>query len=97
MSPTSGTTAVRREVLAFAIPGFLLLGLLAAASFWVARDVAQQESVRDAVIFAEQAEKLAIRPHLRAGLADGDPEAVAELDAVVRQRLLADPTVTVRL
>lgn len=97
MSPTSGTTAVRREVLAFAIPGFLLLGLLAAASFWVARNVAQQESVRDAVIFAEQAEKLAIRPHLRVGLADGDPQAVAELDAVVRQRLLADPTVTVRL
>ena len=93
MSPTS----VRREVLAFAIPGFVLLGLLAAASFWVARNVAQQESVRDAVVFTEQAEKLAIRPHLREGLTNGDPQAIAELDAVVRDRLIADPTVTVRL
>ncbi len=92
--PGSG---VRKEVLAFAIPGVLLLGLLAALSFWVARNVASQESVRDAVIFAEQAEAMAVSPHLRAGLADGDPQAIAELDHVVRQRLLKDPTVTVRL
>ncbi len=92
--PGSG---VRKEVLAFAIPGVILLGLLAALSFWVARNVASQESVRDAVIFAEQAEAMAVRPHLRAGLADGDPQAIAELDAVVRERLLNDPTVTVRL
>lgn len=92
--PGSG---VRREVLAFAVPGFILLGLLAALSFWVARDVASQESVRDAVIFAEQAEAMAIRPHLKPGLTDGDPAAIAEIDEVVRQRLLTDPTVTVRL
>lgn len=92
--PGSG---VRKEVLAFAIPGFVLLGLLAALSFWVARNVASQESVRDAVIYAEQAEAMAVQPHLRQGLAQGDPEAIAELDAVVRQRVLKDPTVTVRL
>jgi two-component system, NarL family, sensor kinase len=84
-------------VSAFAIPGFILLGLLAALSFWAARNVASQESVRDAVIFAEQAEAMAVRPYLREGLATGDPEAIAELDAVVRQRVLKDPTVTVRL
>jgi signal transduction histidine kinase len=93
----SDSDGVRREVLAFAIPGVLLLGLLAGLSFWVARDVAGQESVRDAVIFAEQAENLAIAPHLRPGLAQGDPEALAALDRVVRERLLTDPTVTVRL
>lgn len=84
-------------MLAFAIPGFILLGLLAALSFLVARNVAGQESVRDAVIFAEQAEAMAVQPHLREGLATGDPQAIAELDAVVRQRVLKDPTVTVRL
>lgn len=88
---------MRREVLAFAIPGFVLLGLLAALSFWVARSVAGQESVRDAVLFAEQARGLAIQPHLRPGLAAGDPQALAELDGVVHERLLKDPTVTVRL
>lgn len=88
---------VRREVLAFAIPGFLLLGLLAALSFWVARNVARDESVRDAVISAQQAEQLAVQPHLREGLADGDPQAIAALDEVVRERLLKDPTVTVRV
>ncbi len=88
---------MRKEVLAFAVPGFVLLGLLAALSFWVARNVASQESVRDAVIYAQQAEAMTIRPHLQAGLAAGDPQAVAALDRVVRQRLLKDPTVTVRL
>lgn len=88
---------VRREVLAFAIPGVLLLGLLAGFSFWAARSVAQAESVRDAVVSAEQAARLAVEPHLKAGLAEGDPQAVAELDEVVRTRLLADPTVTVRV
>ena len=88
---------VRREVLAFAIPGFVLLGLLAALSFWVARNVAQQESVRDAVISAQQAESLAVGPSLRPGLSKADPQAIAELDAVVRERLLRDPVVTVRL
>lgn len=88
---------VRREVLAFAIPGFVLLGLLAAVSFWVARSVAQEESVRDAVIAAQQAEQLAVRPHIQPGLETGDPAAVAALDTVVRERLLMDPVVTVRL
>jgi len=88
---------VRREVLAFAIPGFTLLGLLAALSFWVARNVAGEESVRDAAVAAQQAQAWVIGPHLRAGLATGDPQAVAEVDAVVRQRLLADPVVSVRL
>ncbi len=88
---------VRREVLAFAIPGVVLLGLLAAVSFWVARSVAQEESVRDAVITAQQAEQLVVRAHIEPGLAAGDPEAVSALDAVVRDRLLTDPVVTVRL
>ena len=88
---------MRKEVLAFAVPGFVLLGLLAALSFWVARNVASQESVRDAVIYAQQAEAMTIRPHLQAGLATGDPQAVAALDRVVPQRLLKDPPVTVRL
>ncbi|HRY08942.1 MAG: sensor histidine kinase [Actinobacteria bacterium] len=88
---------VRREVLAFAIPGFILLGLLAAISFWVARDVAQEESVRDAVVAAQQAEQWAVGPHVSRALEKGDPEAVAQLDEVVRERLLDDPVVTVRL
>ena len=36
----------------------LLLALLAGFSFWVARNVAQAESVRDAVVSAEQAARL---------------------------------------
>ena len=88
---------VRREVLAFAIPGFVLLGLLAAISFWVARDVAQEESVRDAVVAAQQAEQWAVGPHVSEELGQGDPAAVAQLDEVVRERLLTDPVVTVRL
>ncbi|TXH32887.1 MAG: sensor histidine kinase [Actinobacteria bacterium] len=88
---------VRREVLAFAIPGFILLGLLAAISFWVARDVAQEESVRDAVVAAQQAEQWAVGPHVSEALGQGDPQAVAQLDEVVRERILADPVVTLRL
>ena len=88
---------VRKEVLAFAIPGFLLLGLLAAISFWVARDVAQEESVRDAVVAAQQAEQWVVAPEVTEALWRGDPASIAALDEVVRNRLLADPLVTVRL
>ncbi len=88
---------VRKEVLAFAIPGFLLLGLLAAISFWVARDVAQEESVRDAVVAAQQAEQWVVAPEVTEALGQGDPASIAALDEVVRNRLLADPLVTVRL
>ena len=88
---------VRKEVLAFAIPGFLLLGLLAAISFWVARDVAQEESVRDAVVAAQQAEQWVVAPEVTEALGQGDPASIAALGEVVRNRLLADPLVTVRL
>ena len=36
-------------------------------------------------------------PHVSRALEKGDPEAVAQLDEVVRERLLDDPVVTVRL
>lgn len=88
---------VRREVLAFALPGFLLLGLLAAISFWMAREVAQEESIRDAVVAAQQAEQWVVGPQVSEALGQGDPQAVAELDEVVRGRILTDPVVTVRL
>lgn len=89
--------SVRREVFALAAAGVLLLAMLAAASYWFARDVAREESVRDAVIAATQVEELAVRPHIRPGLADGDPQAFSALDEVVRERVLQDPVVAVRL
>lgn len=89
--------AVHREVLAFAIPGFVLLGLLAAVSFWVAQGVARDESIRHAVDIVEQAEELAVRPNLEAGLDSGNQQALAKLDEVVRGRILKDPVETVRL
>lgn len=97
MAEPAASSVVRKEVLAFAIPGVLLLGLLALFSIWGARQFADRETVRDAVTSAQETERLVIAPHLEAGLADGDPQAVAELDTIVRERLLRDPTVTVRL
>ncbi|HMQ27242.1 MAG TPA: sensor histidine kinase [Acidimicrobiales bacterium] len=91
------TTSVRREGLRFAIPGVLALVILLAASLWVARSIARTEATRDAEATAELLATTVIEPNLDDGVVAGDPDALARLDALVRRRVLVDPTVTARI
>jgi two-component system, NarL family, sensor kinase len=90
-------TVIRKEVLRFAIPGVVLLVCLAAVSVWVAVRLAQDESVRNATEAAELVARTAIEPAIVEGVQRGDPAAIARLDTVVRDRIVRDPVVTVRL
>jgi signal transduction histidine kinase len=91
------TTSVRREVVRFALPGVIALVVVVAATLWLARSIATDEARRDAEAAALTIARTAISPNLADGLAEGDPDAVARLDEVVREQVLVDPVVTVRL
>lgn len=88
--------AVRREVLRFAIPGFLALLLLAAVSYVLAQRVATQEALRDATQSAEIMARAAVEPLLEKSDLERSV-GLSELDELARERLLAEPVVAVRL
>lgn len=88
--------SVSREVLQFAIPGFVALIVLAVASYLIAQRVAEEEALRDATAIAEVMARASVEPYL----ADADLSrsvGLSELDALARERLLMDPVVAVRM
>ena len=85
-----------REVLQFAIPGFVALLLLAVASYVIAQRVAQDEALRDATELGQAMARLSVEPLL----ADSDlarSVGLSELDELARQKLMTEPVVAVRL
>jgi len=87
---------VWREVLQFAIPGFVALLLLAVASYVIAQRVAQDEALRDATELGQAMARLSVEPLL----ADSDlarSVGLSELDELARQKLMTEPVVAVRL
>lgn len=94
--PKTRNTSVWREVLQFAVPGFIALVLLAVASFTIAQQVAEEEALRDARELAQVFARTSVEPLL----ADADltrSVGLSELDALAQERLIADPVVAVRL
>ena len=88
--------SVSREVLQFAVPGFIALIVLAVASYLIAQRVAEEEALRDATAIAEVMARASVEPYL----ADADLSrsvGLSDLDALARERLLLDPVVAVRL
>lgn len=88
--------SVSREVMQFAVPGFVALIVLAIASYLIAQRVAEEEALRDATAIAEVMARASVEPYL----ADADLSrsvGLSELDALARDRLLQDPVVAVRL
>jgi len=91
--PVSGRR-VALQVVAAVAAVLVLVGLAGVA---VVRRIAEREAVNDA---AQQTDLLAlsvIMPALQDALADGDPEARARLDAVVRRGVLGDRFVRVKV
>ena len=90
-------STVRREVLRFALPGVVALIVVAAAASFVALQVATDEAVRDARDDARLIARGIVAPGVTDALVDGDPEALQYVDSVVRDRVLGDRVVTVRI
>jgi two-component system, NarL family, sensor kinase len=90
-------SSVRREVLRFAVPGIVALLVVAAGSLWLARSVSTDEAIDDARSDARVLARGTIEPAVTQDLVAGNPDALAYLDAVVRERVLSRDVVSVRL
>ena len=88
---------MRREVLRFAVPGVVALVVVGAGSLWLARSVSTDEAVGDARSDARVLARGTIEPAVTEDLVAGSADALAYLDAVVRQRVLSEDVVSVRL
>ena len=64
---------------------------------WAAQRLAEREAVNDAATIADVLADAVITPALTDALADGEPAAVAAMDAVVRERVLGPRIVRVKL
>jgi signal transduction histidine kinase len=84
-------------VVQFAATGLIALLVVAVAALLLFRQVGEEESVRDARALTEALGYAAIEPNLTPELVEGDPRALERFDAMVRQRVLRDPVVRVKL
>jgi len=89
--------SLRRLLLQFGASGLVALLVVAVAATYAFRRAGDRESVRDARDLTELLGRSVVEPHLREGIARGDPNAVAELDRAVRSAVLRDPVVRVKL
>ena len=84
-------------MLAFAAAGLAAVVVIGLVTAWVVRRDATQNTIREARDLTISEGRTAIAPVLRDSLLDGDPAAVAAVDAVVRGRLLSDRVVRVKV
>lgn len=82
------TEPLRRVTAHFAVGTALALLAITAAGYVVGGRLAEGEALRDVERVAEVVSRTLVEPHLSQELLDGDPEALAEFDQVVRERLL---------
>ncbi|CAA9357677.1 MAG: hypothetical protein AVDCRST_MAG16-2791, partial [uncultured Frankineae bacterium] len=88
---------LRRVLLAVAGASLLcLLGLLAVAAY-AGREAAQTEALRDVRAHTELLATAVLAPALTDAVVRGDPEALAELDELVRDRVLVEPVVRLKV
>ena len=110
-APSSGARLRRRvrrggaavgSLLRSPLAQFAISGLLAACAIAVVgMKLGQHIGTQSAIGHAKQATRLAgeglVAPRIQAGLATGDPQAIASLDAIVRAHVLRDGVVRVKL
>lgn len=103
--PTGGdrsSRAVRdpgvvRPVLRFALSGLAALAVVSVAGTFVLGRLGAEEAIEDARTMSHALAVGVIEPVLSDALLDGDPDAVAAMDRIVIERVLADPIVRVKL
>ena len=91
--PVSPRRVVTQVVAGLAVV-LVLVGLLGSLA---AQRLAEREAVNDAATIADVLAEAVITPALTDALADGEPAAVAAMDAVVRERVLGPRVVRVKL
>jgi two-component system, NarL family, sensor kinase len=97
MAGDSRRVSVPRAVAQFALTGLVVVILLGVAGAFVLRSLGTREAVRDARDLTELSGKSVVAPALTPGVVTGDNRALARLDRVIRERVLHDPVVRVKL
>ena len=87
----------RRVLLRLSLALLAALVVVAALGALAAQLLAERQSVNDAANRADVLAQAVIQPALTDELADGDEAAVADLDALIRDRVLGDEVVRVKL
>lgn len=97
--PAASVAPVRtwRVFLQVGAAAAVVLVLVAVLGLGASRRIAEQESVNDAARSTDLLADAVVQPALTDGVTTGDPEALAALDAVVRDRVLGDAVVRVKL
>lgn len=94
---TPGAPPVSRAVAQFAIAGLAVLAVFLVGSLVVLRDLGRTEALRDARQFATLTGQGIVEPELRAGVVDGDPEALEAVDRAVQERVLGERIMRVKI
>ena len=81
----------------FAVSGLVAVLLVAIAATFVLGRAGQRESVRDARRLTEVIGRSVVEPNLTAGVVSGDRRALDEFDRLVRERIIGEPVVRVKL
>lgn len=87
----------RRVLVRLALALIAALVVVAALGALAAQLLAERQSVNDAANRADVLAQAVIEPALTDELADGDPAAVADLDALIRDRVLGAEVVRVKI
>jgi signal transduction histidine kinase len=81
---------VREAVLWYGAAALAAVLLVSLAGVWLFRRAGEEEAIRDARDQTRIAAEASIEPAVDAGVLRGDAQALAELDRVVQERILAD-------
>src|SRR4051794_32400367 len=90
-------SSIATAVLQFAVTGTLVVLLLGFAVVELLRHTGTTEAIRDAKRVTSLAGNGIVAPNVTTGLERGDPKAIAQMDRVVRSRLLSGDVVRVKL
>ena len=93
----AGSRIVIVAVLQFAVVGLLALAIVAITTGIASRRVGQREAIANARTTTVLKAQSVVAPAITEGVRRGDPEALAELDRVVREEVLDDEIVRVKL
>lgn len=93
----NGPVTVRREVARSAALSVVAIALIGLGGLWAAQTVATAEAVHQAQQATELLAAAVIEPAVDDDLVEGDPDAIADLDAVVQAAVVGEQVLTVRV
>lgn len=88
---------MRNALIRFVAAALVALFVVAVGSWWAARRAAESEAVEDARQRTVTLAKAVVEPSLTDALLAGSPRALSRFDAIVRERIMGDDVLRVKL